>query len=169
MTSNLYTYEPSIFSQRKNSLIKDFSVYARMDINRFASSAIYKCASTHLVIKQNGYFFPKSYKIFKRLTNEKELAIYSFVSLKDLPNGKIQFISGQTYFIKEYAHKSYDVIFENEIIGCFNTISSNSLFNNPSLEVKMKPANIENFLDYEVILFSVWFTMITVGMGLQDG
>ena len=169
MNLDIYKYVPSFFSQRNNSLSKSDLLYACLSIRRFSAYAIYKSCSAQLEIKQNRLFLAKSYRISDLSTNEKVLATYHFVSFRDLPVGEIKSSSGKSYFVNKCADKSYRVTFEDKVIGCFDTHLASGPVKYPELEIKMKPENIESSLDYEIVLSCVWFTMITVGVGIQDG
>ena len=167
--NKIYACKPSINPFNRHFLLKnEKTVYANLKIEGFLkSSARYFRNGLSASIEKHGSMRKSLFNIYEHKENKKtKLAFYEFDSLNLLPEGAINFLSGNRFTVKKYKKNCYYVKSDLTQIAKFDSITPNSFLKHRSLKVEVIN---ESNKEQELVIFSVWYMMIIIGMGLNDG
>lgn len=167
MCATLLCHPSAMPFRRKFVLMKDGQVFATLTKGFLSRHAEYCSKTLEGKIEAHGCFTCISFGIFEcNKSGCKQVANYEFSSLRELPKGQIIFESGECYSVRQIAKHDYLLFSEQSKIATFTTVEKGTLRGARFLEIDIE---IDVNEHYEYLLFSLWFMMVTVGMGLDAG
>ncbi len=164
-----FVCKPSINPFNRSYTLKDGAdVYASMSIRGFVgASAVYQAGQTTAWIGKRGGIVAKGFDVgVYDGGGKRTVAVYEFGSLREFPVGSIVFSAGSRYAVRRGGARCYSLFSGSEIVAEFQTVLPRNFLRSRHLVLNTVG---ERNGELELAIFAVWYAMVVVGMGLNDG